>query len=94
MPTYSLVERYVLTDRAAGPNIIREYFKNPEATRNAFTPDGWFRTGDIAHFSKDGKLFIVGRSKVSADLLNYYVCGLFCVQCFKTYWHQIVEFLC
>ncbi|KAK4938749.1 hypothetical protein LTR10_020852 [Elasticomyces elasticus] len=51
-----------------GPNIIREYFKNPEATKNAFTPDGWFRTGDIAYFSESGKLFIVGRSK---ELLKY-----------------------
>ncbi|KAK5206570.1 hypothetical protein LTR47_007368 [Exophiala xenobiotica] len=51
-----------------GPNIIREYFKNPEATKAAFTSDGWFRTGDIASFSQDGKLFIVGRSK---ELLKY-----------------------
>ncbi|KAL2438795.1 Phenylacetyl-CoA ligase epaB [Exophiala dermatitidis] len=51
-----------------GPNVIREYFNNPEATKAAFTPDGWFRTGDIAYFSKDGKLFIVGRSK---ELLKY-----------------------
>ncbi|KAI1610622.1 4-coumarate-CoA ligase [Exophiala viscosa] len=51
-----------------GPNIIREYFKNPEATKSAFTPEGWFRTGDVAHFSEDGKLFIVGRSK---ELLKY-----------------------
>ena len=48
--------------------MVREYFKNPEATKAAFTQDGWFRSGDIAHFSEDGKLFIVGRSKVS--LLN------------------------
>ncbi|OAL35690.1 hypothetical protein AYO20_05071 [Fonsecaea nubica] len=51
-----------------GPNIIKEYFDNPEATRAAYTSDGWFRTGDIAHFARDGKLFIVGRSK---ELLKY-----------------------
>ncbi|KIY00151.1 uncharacterized protein Z520_03836 [Fonsecaea multimorphosa CBS 102226] len=51
-----------------GPNIIKEYFNNPEATRAAYTPDGWFRTGDIASFNRDGKLFIVGRSK---ELLKY-----------------------
>ncbi|KIW16025.1 hypothetical protein PV08_06076 [Exophiala spinifera] len=51
-----------------GPNMIREYFKNPEATKGAFTQDGWFRSGDIGYFSEDGKLFIVGRSK---ELLKY-----------------------
>jgi acyl-CoA synthetase (AMP-forming)/AMP-acid ligase II len=51
-----------------GPNIIKEYFNNPEATQTAYTADGWFRTGDIAHFDKNGKLYIVGRSK---ELLKY-----------------------
>ncbi|EXJ73084.1 uncharacterized protein A1O5_04233 [Cladophialophora psammophila CBS 110553] len=51
-----------------GPNIIKEYFNNPEATRAAYTSDGWFHTGDIAYFNADGKLFIVGRSK---ELLKY-----------------------
>ncbi|OQU96504.1 AMP-binding enzyme domain-containing protein [Cladophialophora immunda] len=51
-----------------GPNIIKEYFNNSEATRDAYTSDGWFRTGDIASFNTDGKLFIVGRSK---ELLKY-----------------------
>jgi len=59
----------MLTCGIVGPNIIREYFKNPEATKSAFTADGWFRTGDIAHFAKDGKLFIVGRSKVRFELI-------------------------
>ncbi|OCT53132.1 putative acyl-coenzyme A synthetase [Cladophialophora carrionii] len=51
-----------------GPNIIKEYFDNPEATRAAYTADGWFRTGDVAHFDRNGKLYIVGRSK---ELLKY-----------------------
>ncbi|OAP58070.1 hypothetical protein AYL99_07160 [Fonsecaea erecta] len=51
-----------------GPNIIKEYFNNPEATRAAYTSDGWFRTGDIAYFNRAGKVFIVGRSK---ELLKY-----------------------
>lgn len=28
-----------------GPNLFREYWRRPEATADAFTPDGWFRTG-------------------------------------------------
>ena len=57
-----------LADLHAGPNITRKYFNNPEATAAAYTPDGWFRTGDIAHFDKTGKMYIVGRSK---ELLKY-----------------------
>lgn len=30
-----------------GPNLFREYWRRPEATAEAFTPDGWFRTGGV-----------------------------------------------
>ena len=39
------------------------YYKNPEATKEAFTEDGWFKSGDLGKLDKDGHLFIVGRSK-------------------------------
>ena len=48
---------------AQGPNIMLGYYKEPELTKQAFTEDGWFRTGDLGVFDKDGHLYIRGRSK-------------------------------
>ena len=47
--------------------ILKEYYKNPEATKLAFTEDGYFRTGDIGEFTLDGFLKITDRKK---DLLK------------------------
>jgi len=46
-----------------GPNVCLGYYKNPQATSEAFTKDGWFRTGDMGILDKDGYLFLRGRSK-------------------------------
>jgi long-chain acyl-CoA synthetase len=46
-----------------GENVMMGYYKNPEATREVFTDDGWFRTGDLGVVDKDGNIFIKGRSK-------------------------------
>lgn len=46
-----------------GPNVMQEYFKNPEATRDAFTSDGWLRSGDLGRQDDDGFLFVTGRLK-------------------------------
>lgn len=46
-----------------GPNVMVGYYKNPEATAAAFTPDGWLRTGDLGHRDADGFFFVTGRIK-------------------------------
>ncbi len=46
-----------------GPNVCLGYYKNPDATRDSFTEDGWFRTGDMGVLDEDGYLFLRGRSK-------------------------------
>ena len=45
-----------------GPNVMVGYYHDPVRTAEVFTPDGWFRTGDLGLFSGD-QLFIKGRSK-------------------------------
>lgn len=50
-----------------GPVVFEKYFNDDEATRIAFTNDGWFRTGDLASIDSHGYLQLSGRSK---DLIN------------------------
>ena len=46
-----------------GPHVMRGYYKNEAAMREAFTADGWLRTGDLGHRDGDGFFFVTGRSK-------------------------------
>ena len=54
-----------------GPNVMKGYWKNPEATANSMTADGFFRTGDVGIMDEDGFVYIVDRTK---DML---LCGGF-----------------
>ena len=46
-----------------GPNVFKGYWRMPEKTREEFTPDGWFKTGDVGRQDEQGYVTIVGRSK-------------------------------
>ncbi len=46
-----------------GGMVFSGYYKNPSATEEAFTEDGWFRSGDLGSFDDEGHLYIVGRAK-------------------------------
>ena len=46
-----------------GENVMMGYYKNEEATRAAFTEDGWMHTGDLGYLDKHKNIFIKGRNK-------------------------------
>ncbi|KAJ7690754.1 AMP binding protein [Mycena rosella] len=51
-----------------GKTVMKGYLNNPTATKNAITPDGWFKTGDVAIRDQDGYYYIVDRRK---ELIKY-----------------------
>ncbi|WVQ97181.1 hypothetical protein IAU59_004291 [Kwoniella sp. CBS 9459] len=53
-----------------GPNVFKGYFKQEQLTKESFTDDGWFKTGDIGQWNKDGTLSIIDRVKNLIKLSN------------------------
>ncbi|RYP90014.1 hypothetical protein DL770_003859 [Monosporascus sp. CRB-9-2] len=53
-----------------GPPVAKEYYNNPEETASAFTPDGWFKTGDIGEIDANGHLKIIDRVKNLVKMLG------------------------
>lgn len=66
---YNQDEQGIGEIRVKGPNVMLGYYENEEAT-NEVLKDGWFYTGDLAYFDKEGYLFLAGRKKDMIVLKN------------------------
>ncbi|CAG8982250.1 hypothetical protein HYALB_00004484 [Hymenoscyphus albidus] len=53
-----------------GAPVLESYYQNEEETKAAITPDGWFMTGDIGEFDKNGHILIIDRKKNLVKTLN------------------------
>lgn len=58
-----LAEGEIGNIQVRGPNVFKGYWRMPEKTAEEFTPDGWFKTGDVGKVDERGYVSIVGRSK-------------------------------
>ncbi len=58
---------------AKGPQVMREYWNRPDETKEVFTDDGWFKTGDVGVMSEDGFIKIVDRKKEMINVSGFNV---------------------
>ncbi len=56
--------------QVSGDSVMKGYYKDPKATAAVFTPDGWFRTGDIGYIDEDNYVYLLGRKKNLIILSN------------------------
>lgn len=61
-----------------GPNVMKGYWRNPAATRDTITPDGWLKTGDVAYRDAKNKFYIADRKKVSG-VATFALCLADCI---------------
>lgn len=54
----------------SGPSVFAGYWRDEDATREAFTPDGWYRTGDMGELDETGSLRLVGRTRAMIAMPN------------------------
>lgn len=66
-PAFRGIEVYIAPEDGEiwlkGPNVTSGYLNRPKATSEAWTPDGWFKTGDVGRLDQDGFLYITDRKK-------------------------------
>lgn len=58
-----------------GPQVMREYLDNAQATKETIDADGFLRTGDVGYVTEDGHLYIEDRVKELIKVKGFQVCG-------------------
>ena len=76
------------------PMIMKKYLHNAEASDNAFDEEGFFMTGDVGYYDKDGYLFIVDRIKELIKYKGFQVRFRYCFLICNTFENDLTSILC